>query len=211
MDNAKMIRDILDNTTGNIVDVYITLYKQCILGQSDAYRSLQLILEYAEEYDFQNDDAPILTSKGKINKTMHYYYRLLYDLIAAFAKENLSPEIFYKRIYTYIFASDIFPKDDETQGIILYILAEKIRTLPYYQADHLVEMSNQEYRDAIKRINPLIKKAVYMLNRDFASRTEESSQIFKIMSSIENEKDQIVFLAVIINLLKKSEKQKEND
>lgn len=72
MDNAKIIRNILNNTTGNIVDVYITLYKQCILGQSDAYRSLQLILECVEAYDFQNDDAPILTSKEKINHIIFF-------------------------------------------------------------------------------------------------------------------------------------------
>lgn len=72
-------------------------------------------------------------------------------------------------------------------------------------------MSNQEYREAIERIDSSIRKAVYMLNRDFASRTEEASQIFEIMSDLENKKDQIVFLAVIINLLKKHEKKEKND
>mgnify|MGYP001173966527 FL=1 len=211
MDNARMIRNILNNTTGNIVDVYITLYKECILEQSDAYRALQFIIECADKYEFQDDEAPVLTSKEKINQTGHYYYRLVYDLIIAFAKENPSPEVFYKKIYSYVFDSDIFPKDEETQGILLYILGERIGVLPYYQAKNLIEMSNQEYKESIERIEPMIRKAIYMLNRDFSSRTEEASQIFEIMSNLESKEDKIVFLAVIIDLLKKHGKKKKNN
>lgn len=211
MENINRIQKILSNTTGNIVDVYITLYRQCISGQSEPHKSFQFILECAGNYDFQEDDAPILTTKIEISKTGHYYYRLLCELVFALAKENLSPEAFYEKLYSYVFDSDVFPTDDEIRGILLYFLAEKIEGIPYYQAINLVEMTNQEYKDVLERIDSSIEKAIYMLNRGFASKTEEASQIFQIMSGIDDEKDKIVFLAAVIGLLKKGKNGTEDD
>lgn len=62
-------------------------------------------------------------------------------------------------------------------------------------------MDSDEYKEAIQRLNPKIQKIINVLNRNFKSRTEEASQIYEILSSLENRNDKIVLLSVYTNII----------
>lgn len=62
-------------------------------------------------------------------------------------------------------------------------------------------MGSDEYKEAIQRLNPKIQKIINILNRNFKSRTEEASQIYEILSSLENRNDKIVLLSVYTNII----------
>lgn len=65
-------------------------------------------------------------------------------------------------------------------------------------------MPAEEYKATIQRLNPQIEKIINILNRRFATRTEEASQIYEIISSIEDKKDKIVLLAVYTNIIQRN-------
>lgn len=50
-----------------------------------------------------------------------------------------------------------------------------------------------------------------MLNRGFRNRAEEASQIYDIFSEIDKREEQIVFLAILINIVQRHATQSEMD
>lgn len=87
---------------------------------------------------------------------------------------------------------------------MLYFLAERIPGIPYFQAVNLLKMPTDEYKAAIQRLNPQIRKIINIYNRRFSTRTEEASQIYEIMDSLENKNDKIVLLAIYTNIIQQN-------
>ena len=48
------------------------------------------------------------------------------------------------RLYKNIFSLDIIPEDDSIRGTILFFLARRIKSLPYYQATLKIELSDDD-------------------------------------------------------------------
>ena len=83
--------------------------------------------------------------------------------------------------------------------------------IPYYQVRNALSMSGEEYRSVAKCLRPQIERTIYMLNRGFRNRAEEASQIYDIFSEIDKREEQIVFLAILINIVQRHATQSEMD
>lgn len=200
------ITEVCANASGNVYDVFYVLYKECFENQENSEVLLRKIIEKAQQYDFDIEGEPQYIDMSEIDRIENVYYDLLQKYVRTLVLKNFGEEKFYELLYKNIFINDIFPREEKTQAILLYWLAQKTLMLPYFAPQNLVEMTGEEYKETVKHLAPCLNKMINILNRHYLRRTEEASQIYEIMSQIENEKDRVVFLAVLINVIQKQEK-----
>lgn len=198
------IQAICENATGNIYDIYFTLYRECLMDQCDGGIALQKILSEVQNVEFVDDGDSRCINEADVKEITDLYFDLLRIYVRTLARENLEETEFYKRLYEMVFESGLFPQKETIRGVLLYLLAEKIPEIPYFHATNLLKMTSEDYKEAVQRLRPYIDRAICVLNRHFKSRTEESSQIFEIISSLENREDKIVFLSVFINIIQRN-------
>lgn len=211
MGKEEQILRLLETSSGNPLDIHYTLYTEFLAKSENPGKLLRIILEYSDDIGNVEDDAPTCISERDVVE----YLSANIDLIAAITKniidQNLSVEEFYKKLYNNLFVLDILPHQDKDQSILLYTLSSnKVFGLPYYCAENLLKMSDEQYNKIIDSIEDKISLAVYMLNRRFDSKTEEISQLWNIASSLQSREEQIVFWAVIISVIRRFER-KSND
>lgn len=191
---------IMKNARGNALDVYYTLYCECIKPSENPWEVLEHILQSGIQAG--SDDAPAAIVKEEdLERVRDSYYRLLLETVRVQMNSNISVEEFYKNIYEQVFEGPSFPKEDAERAVLLWLLAEKIPEIPYYQAVNPLKLTDEEYRAAIMRVFLQLQEASHMLNRNFGSRTEETSQLVRIADGIENETDRIVYWAALISML----------
>ena len=198
------ITAILENAKGNTLDVCYTLYCEYLAEAEDPSEVLQLNLQHGKTIG--TADAPSEFIKDELrDEVSKKYYGLLHETVRLIMNENLPVNDFYGKLYDCTFMSPLFPEKKEPRAVLLWLLVDKISEVPYFQAVDLLENSNEEYREAIGRIDPQIRKAIHMLNRHFTSRTEEASQLYRISTEIEDEKDRIVYWSVLFSFFKSDE------
>lgn len=203
------IQVILDEATANIFDIYYILYTECICGQDNPEILLGYILNKVQGRQFEDSGEPINMEYDLIEETKFLYTDLLRECVISLVRKNLSEAEFYENLYKIVFQSAIFPEDKKSQSVLLYLLSEKVPGIPYFQAVNLLQMTAEEYKGIVKRLDPEINRALDVLNRRYKSRTEEASQIYEIFSSIEKREEKIVFLSVYTNIIQESFKEKE--
>lgn len=202
IEKKDSIIDTLKNAKGNSLDIYSDLYKRCVDNKENAPRILQEILEYPDEIGV-DDNASRVVSKDHEDKFKKMYTQLLLDETEALVKENLPREEFYQKLWEKIFESDTAPDTDEKGAVCIKILNETVPWLPYYQAQGLIQMEDEEFGNRIQSITPCIQESIHMLNRRFEQKTEEASQFCRIIRSLD-EKDATVYLATLLNILRKA-------
>ena len=202
----NLIHEKCANATGNIYDIYYALYMDFLSEDKTNHPSsvLQKLLEEVSQHEFEDDNNSKYISEEDIEENQHRYLELLSAYIHSIILDNLPESEFYSKIYNVIFQSDLFPQSKKSQAIMLYFLAERIPGIPYFQAVNLLKMPTDEYKAAIQRLNPQIRKIINIYNRRFSTRTEEASQIYEIMDSLENKNDKIVLLAIYTNIIQQN-------
>lgn len=211
MSKEEQISRLLETSSGNPLDIHYTLYTEFLVKSENPDKLLRLILEYPETIGNVDDNAPTCMTERDVVE----YLFVNFDLITAITKniidQNLNVDDFYKKLYNNLFVLDILPHQDKDQAILLYTLSsKKILGIPYYYAENLLMMSDDQYNNIIDSIEDKISLAVYMLNRKFKTKTEEVSQLWNIASSLQTREEQVVFWAVIINIIRRYER-KSND
>lgn len=196
------IRNILEGATGNALDVYATLYEKCMENKEDAPQMLQEILEYPEEIGVDDNASELVTAEEE-ERYRKMYKELLWDQTKKLMTKNLSQEEFYKELWESIFESDTAPDTKKKGAVCLKILNDDVPFVPYYEAVGLVQMEDGEYEKRLETLTPNIQESIYMLNRRFEQKTEETSQFCRIIRSLD-ERDAAVYLATLLNILKRA-------
>lgn len=200
---CESILNELNNEECSISERYISIYRKILsTNKTDNYLSFMKIIEVSDTIDY-----PETEDEEQVREIVLQYYRLLSDLVSAIAKLNLIPESFYEKLYKSIFQSDIFPETEADRGIILYILAQKMPSLPYRQAHNPVVLEDERFSDLVDSIKDELSEALYfMFNNRFNSRTEAASQLSDIAESLDSREKKAVFWAcVLINAQRQSE------
>lgn len=193
---------------GSPLDIYAVLYRECLLASEKPSTVLQRILQFdAHPIGAEDDDSPEVMSSEQEIRIKRNYYRLSREITRVLATENLPVDEFYEKLYNLVFASDLFPNDENVKIVLLRILAEDAVEVPYFQAKGTLSMDSEDFQTAVERVDHYITQAVHMLNRHFDSRTVEASQLCRIASEITDEEDRIVYWAAVTAILKDSAKR----
>ena len=203
MDKWKeRICEIINNVDVNILDMYFQLVSECLKGTTNPEQRFQYIIENVQGKTFSDKSESLYVSESIINNNTEQYIKELDDYIRMLSERNYTADEFYGILYRYVFNGELYPKETAIQSYLLYLLAERIPGIPYYQTKNLLKLSNEEYKVIVNRIQPQIDKAVAMLNRHFKSKTEEVSQLYYISEDIASDEDKIVYWSVVMSIMR---------
>ena len=147
----------------------------------------------------------------EISRIGSLYYGLINEIVNALVRENESEVNFYSRLFENIFRSDLFPKTEYEQGILLFFLARRIPQLPYFQAKSNMEITSDDIDDFVKKHDNILNKVASMLNGRFLSPKEESVQLCDIASDLEKDKEIIIFWAYVLSYVHRRDNKDTND
>lgn len=203
MDKWKeRISEIINNVETNILDVYFQLFSECLKETTNPEQRFKYIIQNVSEKTFSEKGESLYISESIINNNTDQYTRELVDYIRTLSERNYPEDEFYAILYRYVFKGELYPKETAIQSYLLYLLAEKIPGIPYYQAKNLLKLSNEEYKEIVTGIQPQIEKMVAMLNRHFKSKTEETSQLYYISQDLTSDEEKIVYWSVVMSIMK---------
>jgi len=203
----ERIEEILDSDN-KILDKYVELYITFLKNNAENYYlNLKKIIEYSDSnVDFEDDDLDAV-AKDEIATVGLKYFHIIRDLVRVIAEDNDCPEQFYQKLYNHIFGSDLFKLSDREFGVVLFVLSMQIRELPYYQANNLLIMDNDEFAESVIEIGQQVDKGLYMANVRLHTYTEIASQLYDIAESFGNRRKAIVFLAAVMSKYKKPQSE----
>ena len=205
----RKVNDILENAPGNKYDVYYVLSNECLSNAEEPYKILRQILTYSKKIGVEDGSEPTNLSTEEIKAAEQKYIDLINQIVQVLIQDNPSEEDFYKALYENVFISKLLPQNSKAKAIFIKILSENIRFIPYYQAENLLQMSNEKYRECLEKVKPDVLKALHMLNRNFDTLTEIASQLYNIEADIESRDDKIIFISAILGII--MHRQQEDD
>lgn len=206
----ERIEEILESDK-EILDKYTELYITFLKNDSENYYlNFKKIIEYSDSNVDFDDDELDTNSKNEIANIGLKYFHIIRDLVRILAEDNDCPEQFYQKLYSHIFESDLFKLSDREFGVVLFILSMQIQELPYFQANNLLEMDNDEFAGAVVEIGQQVAKGLYMANVRLHTYTEIASQLYDLAESFGDRKKAIVFLAAVLSKYKKQQND-DND
>ncbi len=134
-------------------------------------------------------------SSDDIKELLRLENRIINNLI----KEHVAVDEFYHALRNKIFDNSLF-ENSSTRAAFLLILWTDIR-IPYYQLDEGCVMDEDEYSRILEKINPEIKKGMFILNVNFQYKTQRSSFLLEIADKLSNQSEKTVFWSMVIDYL----------
>jgi len=201
MNNCEnKIYEICNNASANVYDIYYAIYIRCF-ELENSWETLKSIMKIMKNCKFSKEEEGSFVSVHDVEAFKSAYLELLQVYTNSLIKKNLPEDEFYKQLYNTLFVYDIFPKDKKTLAIIICLLVEEIMIVPYFQATDLLIMSDEDYKKHVNELEPEIFKTISIFKRQFSTRTEESSQLYKVLLSLNEEEDKIVYLSILIGMM----------
>lgn len=197
------IEKILENAGGHPVDVCRKLYG--IMKESQQPEELlQQILEYPDLVGDPDDENPETVMQEEIDDFLRLNYSYIIQFTRLLAGKNLTQEEFYLRLYKEMFesASGLLPESENAKSMILETLANRVRCVPYYQLYEAEDVSEEVFEAAVEKIEPQLKKARHILQRDFKTKTKLGIQYYKMLNDISDETEKVVFLSLLLGLVR---------
>ena len=194
--NIEKFQRILTEAKGNSLDVYGALYKICFESKENIALLFKILFENQNPVGTE-DEAPQSITSQEAKEIHDLYYESLRKKVQKLVEMNDTKEVFYQNLWKNVFESAIAPDSDAKRAICLKILNEEIPVLPYYQAKNLVQMTDEVYAQKLKKLTPQIQEMIFIINRNFSQKTEETSQLYRIIKEL-SEEDAAVYLAALL-------------
>ena len=191
----------LQDGKGNVLDVLYDVYEQFLKESKSPQSLLPIIFEYAEKIG--SDEENSVKVPDGVREEIEAHFSEINDIATKNAKKNQSPDIFYANLWEDIFVSSPLSQSSEQCAVLLRILNENVRVLPYFQAVDLCRMEDSEFKASFEKIQIRIVESTHMLNRHFEQKTEIASQLCRIAKDLSQE-DTYVYWATMISLIERS-------
>lgn len=190
----------LNKASGDFYSVVETYYINFLKSVDKEETAVENLIELFQ-CDFETDDSYQIESvreeneyESVLNETSDIIHTLEDNLI----KQNLSEEIFYKKLLKTIKDDTFFTYDLERVCALIHLL--KSPKMPYYYLSDGIKMENDEFVAISKSLITELKKVRFVLNAGFSQKTEMSSKLLQILEQTSDEKKKAVLLANIIGV-----------
>lgn len=198
---------IIERTDLNKLEIVQKVYVDYLKNNASNF---ELIVRRLVKWECKSELEYTQKQKELIGRVGHEYFDYIQQTILAIARKNYSAEDFYNKLYDTLFESEIFPESDEERGVVLLFLTSQMKGIPYYKADNLLEMGEEEFGQIIDKLEDKLDKACFMADERFRTKTEEASQLCDIAESIKDERERKVFWAVVIDEIRRMEREEKS-
>lgn len=197
----KKFKELIKNYDGEIYDL---CYK--IVAESD---DLKKDFQYVcENIDLKNEQKTIEIEEYFDETEIELMKKIYANVIDGLLAQNISkvnygivePEQFYTTLWGDVCRN--FKETKELAFALYWIIIDK--RIPYIYIGTPLSMDDEEFKELSKANRDNIKKIEYVLRAGYSQRTEEASMLLKIITDIENYKDQVIVFTHLISFLQES-------
>ena len=114
--------------------------------------------------------------------------------IRGLIRQNPRDDEFYRMLFQRNQDPVLLEKENQREIFFLFVWLD-IR-LPYYQIDDVPRIEDSRFSDILDEIEPIIKKARFIINRGGLQRTQETALLIKLSEEIGDAEKQSVFWAI---------------
>ena len=118
-------------------------------------------------------------------------------IVSNLVDSNIEETTFYGELCIKL-RDDTLLSSIEDKAIFLALLWEDTR-IPYFHLEEGRVMENEQYGAIISKVQEPLDKAFFILNAKLRYKTQRSSLLLKVANALENEDEQIVFWAVLLD------------
>lgn len=207
----RQIYEVLHSQKGHPLDVCVELIRIMSVAEHP-YDLLRTVLEYSSPVGDLDNKNPTVTSLEAIERFVRWNFRYIVHYTRLLARKNISQDDFYQNLYKDLFTpgNGLIPDSEISKAMTLEILANHVRCVPYYQLSEEKNFSFEEFEESVNRIEEVLQIANHYLQRDFTTKTEAGIQFYRLMESIPEERDRIVFLSLLLGMVR-SDAASDND
>lgn len=197
------IAGILQKVSGDKADIAYLVYSRIIDAPGFEAEALQYFYEYAEDVrTAKKEPAEKVYSAADKYQLSSAYGKMIDGALEALLRRNLSCPEFYAELWDFIQNNTIL-SEKEQKAFILYYTWIDVR-LPYFELPPGIKMDNDVYRDMLKNLKPMIRKARFILFTPMDQKTERASRIIQVLDEIEDENEKAVLMAQILGMIDRS-------
>lgn len=153
----------------------------------------------------QTEQNELFISNREISIFNAKYRQLIESVINMLSLDGLKTNDYYNALFD-ILLKLCSEKTAAEKGLCLYNVIWDDRS-PYYEVKKGVALSESEYRDVLKIIEPQLRKMTFVLNLSHSQRTEEASQLLNLIDELETREMKTVFLAQLLKTSRKKDEQ----
>ena len=197
MTEGNIIR-YLSTIDGFIGDICAEIYFLFLKENEQAKQNFQLLLENWDEIDSDNSTTVKMAyfPENDYQSCLNGIRPVIGHILSNLVEKNSTSETFHSDLWDTINNVNLFGSDLEKICALLFVVMSP--QIPYFQMHDALRMDDDEYRNISQLVERQYKKAVFALNRGYEQRTEVASQIMACLNEINDEKQQIVYMANII-------------
>ena len=191
----------LQDAKGNVLDIMYHVYEQFLKESKSPQSLLPIIFEFSEKIG--SDEEKSAKVPDEVREEIEEHFSEINDTATKIAKKNQTLDVFYANLWEDIFVSSPLSQSSERCAVLLKILNENVRVLPYFQAVDLCRMEDSKFKASFEKNRLRIVESTHMLNRHFDQKTEIASQLCRIAKDL-SEEDTYVYWATMISLIERS-------
>ena len=198
MDGIKF----LETVNGSIFDVCIEFYQSYLKDEDDKDTSVQLVKHLIKQdirSDYSNTIA-VNESIDELKDRVRQNSKLVDQAVDNLIEKRVSEEEFYSQIWNFIFENALFQKDNDRISVLIGLVNNG--KVPYFKlGDSIIEIGEEEYSQIAEQNIEMMKKAEFIMNLDYAAKSDTSSQILALINQADDEKVKTVILANAFGVL----------
>ena len=155
---------------------------------------------YSEDIQFaQTGSSEEIYSDADKYEYAVAYGKMIDGALEALLRENLFCHEFYVKLWEFIEQNTLLIEKKQKAFALYYIWIDA--RIPYFELEQGIKMDNEVYREKIERIDPLIKKARFILYAPMSQKTERASLILKLLDELHDEEGKAVLMAQVIGMI----------
>lgn len=202
----KKIEQLIKNYDGEIYDL---CYK-IIVESEDFEKDFQYV---CENFELKNKQKTIKIEEYFQETEIELMKKIYANVVDGLIAQNISkvnygivkPEQFYVMLWEDVCRN--FKETKELAFALYWIVIDK--RIPYIYIGTPLSMDDDEFKDISKANKDNIKKIEYVLRAGYLQRTEEASMLLKIITDIENYRDQVVVFTYLISFLQETREKSQ--
>lgn len=191
------LQRFLESVKGEKIDIAASVY-QTIKKAERPEELLRFFLENVDEIDSsEENEVEQRFTASEVQKLRSDCGQMIDGTLSKLINSSLEEETFYHELWEKVIdKNNMLSTEDEK----IYALCQIWRDgrIPYFKLEPGLKMSNERFREIGTEKRKLLKKAIFVMNKDFEQKTERSSNIVRILDLCENEEEKAVVLAQIL-------------
>lgn len=193
------LQQLLQGAKGEKIDIAASVYDIIKKAERPA-EQLRFFLESADEIESSGEnEVEKRFTASEVQKLKNDCEQLISGALSKMINSSLEEDAFYQGLWENVIDNNPMLSTENEKIYALYQIWRDGR-IPYFKLEQGLKMSNERFKEISMENRGLLKKAIFVMNREFEQKTERSSNIVRILDMCKNEEEKAVILAQVLDI-----------